>query len=299
VDAAGNVSLRKTGSASSLTLPVITHIGTNEPTTLIQGSAFLYTLTASATPSPGFSSISGPAGMTLTRVSGANTNNDYAVVQWQPSALQVGTNTFTVFATNANTSGGSATFTVVVLPGSTDLTPPTPVAQMTASGISFARCNLSWTPAGDNVGVVNYHLVATHFGATSNHVVTLNVPGANTNTVLTGLLASSGYTIAITPSDAAGNVGSATSIFLTTLVQPNVSLHLAPGIAPGTLDLTWNGYGAQWKFTVESSDSLNPPNWSAVAPANQWPSFGTNLLVTPGPSGPIRFYRINAIPGQP
>jgi hypothetical protein len=211
----------------------------------------------------------------------------------------VGTNTFTAFATNANTTGNSATFKVVVLPSTTDLIPPTPVGLMTASGISFDRCNLSWTPAGDNVGVVNYHLVATHFGATSNHVVTLDVPGANTNTVLSGLLAAAGYTILITASDAAGNVSSPTSIFMTTLVQPNVTLRLAPGVAPGTLALNWNGFGAQWKFIVESSKSLTSPDWSAVAPTNQWPSFSTNLVVTPDASAPIRFYRVNATPGQP
>ena len=298
VDAAGNISPLKTGSANTLTLPVITHIGTNEPTTVILGSGFLYTLTTSATPSPGFSGVSGPAGMTLTRVSGANPLNDYAVVQWQPTVAQVGTNPFTVFATNANTSGGSATFTVVVLPSSTDLVPPTPVAQMTASGISFDRCNLAWTPAGDNVGVVNYHLVATHFGAPSNHVVTLDVPGAKTNTVLAELLASSGYTIAITPSDAAGNVGSSTSIFLTTLAQPNVILHLAPGLVPGTLALNWNGYGQQWAFTVESADSLTTPNWTPVAPTNQWPTFDTNIVLA-ATNAPAGFYRVNATPGQP
>jgi hypothetical protein len=77
-----------------------------------------------------------------------------------------------------------------------------------------------------------------------------------------------------------------------------MTLHLAPGITPGTLALDWNGYGTQWKFTVESSDSLSAPNWSAVAPTNQWPSFSTNLIVTPA-AAPIRFYRVNASPGQP
>ena len=97
---------------------------------------------------------------------------------------QVGTNTFTVSATNANTTGNSATFTVVVLPNGTDFVPPTPVAQMTASAISYDRCPLSWTPAGDNIGVANYRLVASHFGASGNHVVTLDVPGTTTNTTL-------------------------------------------------------------------------------------------------------------------
>ena len=299
VDAAGNVSVLSPGvSGSVLTLPVIGPVTPGQsPPTVIQGNAFLYNIVASANPGAGFSSLTGPAGMSFTHVSGANTNADYVVVQWQPGAGQVGTNTFTVTATNANTTGSGATFKVVVLPNGTDTVPPTPVAQMTASGISFDRCNLSWTPAGDNIGVVNYHLVATHFGATSNHIVTLDVPGANTNTVLSGLLAAAGYTIVITPSDAAGNVGGSTSIFLTTLAQPNVTLHISNGIAAGTLALSWNGFGAQWKFTVESSDSLTAPNWSAVTPTNQWPSLGTNLVVTP--NGPMKFYRVSSTPAQP
>ncbi len=298
VDAAGNVSPLHLGYNSVLSLPSITHVGgTNEITTIIQGNAFLYTLSAAAIPNPGFSGFSGPTGMSFTRVSGANTNNDYVVVQWQPTATQVGTNVFTVFATNANTTGSSSTFTVVVLPNGTDTIAPTPVAQMTASGIYFDHANLSWTPAGDNIGIANYHIVATHFGATSNHVVTLNVSGTNTNTLLAGLLAASGYTVVITPSDAAGNVGGSTSIFLTTLAQPNVMLKISNGITPGTLALNWNGFGAQWKFTVESSDSLTTPNWSVVAPTNQWPSFSTNLVVTP--NAPLKFYRVLSTPAQP
>ena len=251
----------------------------------------------SGTPNAAFSTLTGPAGMSFTHVSGANTNADYVVVQWQPGAQFVGTNTFTANATNANTTGSRSSFKIIVLPNGTDTVAPTPVAQMTASGISFDRCNLSWTPAGDNIGVVNYHLVATHFGATSNHVVTLNVPGANTTTGLSGLLPASGYTVTITPSDAAGNTGSSTSIFLTTLAQPNMTLHIANGQTPGTLALSWNSFGAQWKFTVESSDSLTSSNWSAVAPANQWPGFATNLVVTPG--GPMKFFRVNATPALP
>lgn len=293
VDAAGNISPLHIGYTNVLTLPAISPAAATVFPSVIQGNAFLTTISVSGTPNAAFSTLTGPAGMSFTHVSGANTNADYVVVQWQPGAQFVGTNTFTANATNANTSGSSSTFKVVVLPNGTDTIAPTPVAQMTASGISFDRANLSWTPAGDNIGVVNYHLVATHFGATSNHVVTLDVPGANTNTVLSGLLANAGYTVVITPSDAANNVGSSTSIFLTTLVKPNVTLKLSNGSTPGTLALNWNGLGAQWKFTVESSDSLATPNWAAVAPA----SLATNLLVTP--SGPAKFYRVMSSPAQP
>jgi len=297
VDAAGNISPLHIGYTNVLTLPAITPAVSTIFPSVIQGNAFLTTISVSGTPNAAFSTLTGPAGMSFTHVSGANTNADYVVVQWQPGAQFVGTNTFTANATNANTTGSSSSFKIIVLPNGTDTVAPTPVAQMTASGISFDRCNLSWTPAGDNIGVVNYHLVATHFGATSNHVVTLNVPGANTTTGLSGLLPASGYTVTITPSDAAGNTGSSTSIFLTTLAQPNMTLHIANGQTPGTLALSWNGFGAQWKFTVESSDSLTSSNWSAVAPANQWPGFATNLVVTPG--GPMKFFRVNATPALP
>ena len=298
VDAAGNRSALSTPvSGGVLTLPVIGPVTFGAPPTVIQGNAFLYNISATANPSAGFNNFSGPAGMTFTHVAGPLTNADYVVVQWQPAANQVGTNTFTASATNANTTGSSATFTVVVLPNGTDFIPPTPVAQMIASGIAADHCNLTWTPAGDNIGVVNYHLVATHFGATSNHVVMLDVPGTNTSTVLSGLLAASGYTVVITPSDAANNVGSSTSIFLTTLVQPNAMLRLAGGQSPGTLALNWNGAGSQWKYTVESSDSLDAPNWTAVTPTNQWPSLTTNLIVTTG--GPLKYFRVKATPAQP
>ena len=302
VDAAGNESPRSVAVfAATLTRPTIFHAIASESATVIVGNAFLYTLGASGSPPPTFSDFHGPADMNFSRTPGANPLNDYGVVQWMPTAGQVGTNFFTATATNTEGTRASATFSVAVLPAGTDLVPPTPVAQMVASGISFDRCTLGWTPAGDNIGVANYFIQATHFGAPgeTNQVVTANVSGANTNALLTGLLASSGYSVSITPSDAAGNVGGSTAIFLTTLPQPLVNLSLAPGLAPGTLALNWNGYGLQWVFTVESADSLTTPNWTPVAPTNQWPNFDTSFIFTPAASAPLRSYRVNATPGQP
>ena len=304
VDAAGNISLLSTPvSGGVLTLPVITHTNFAESATVIVGNSFLYTLSASANPGPPtFSTFTGPAGMTLSRTSGLNPLNDYAVVQWQPTAAQVGVNTFTVFATNPNTTGGSATFTVTVLPNGTDTFPPTPVAQMTASAISFDHCTLSWTPAGDNIGVTNYHIVATHFGLPGlpNHVITLDVPGTTLTTPLTGLLPSSGYNVSITPSDAAGNVGPSTSIlFFATLTEPFVNVRMSPGTAHGTLALDWETAGAGWLFTVEYTDSLASPNWQPVAPVTQWPSAITHFVVTPEPGVQSRFFRLRADPVAP
>ena len=291
VDAAGNISARSPGvSAGVLTLPVITHTIFSEPSTIIQGNGFLYTLSAAANPGPPtFTTLSGPAGMTLTRTTGANPLQDYAVVQWQPTAAQLGTFNFTVSASNPNTTGASVTYSVTVLPNGTDTIPPTPVAQLTASAISFDHCTLSWTAAGDNIGVTNYHIVATHFGV-PNSIVTLNIPGNTLTTPLTGLLASAGYTVAITPSDAAGNTGPSTSIFFTTLTRPFNQPRVSAGALPGTLALDWAGGSSQWSYVVESSDSLAPPNWQQISSALS----GNHFDITPTPGALMGFYRVKA-----
>ena len=304
VDAAGNRSPRSPGvGAGSLTLPSITHANLAEPATVIAGNSFFYTLGAAANPSPTFATtITGPAGMTISRTSGPVAGNDYAVVQWQPTLAQVGTSTFTVTATNPNTTGGTATFSVTVLPAGTDTVPPTPVAQMTASAISFDHATLSWTPAGDNIGVTNYHLIATHFGLPGqpNHVVTLDVSGTTLTTPLTGLLPGAGYTVSIRASDAAGNTGPATQMFFTTLLHPfppGAELpHLSAGATPGTLSLDWTNPTGQWRFTVEMTDSLSNPNWQPVPPANQWPSTTTHFTITHDPLLRQAFFRVTATP---
>ena len=299
VDAAGNVSLLSTPVAATvLTLPVITRSNFSESATVIVGNSLLLSLTASANPGPPtFSTFTGPAGLTVARTTGPNPLLDYAVVQWQPTAADVGVQTFTVFATNPNTTGGSATFTVTVLPNGTDTVKPTPVAQITASAVSFDRCTLSWTPAGDNIGVTNYHIVATHFGlpGVANHIVTLDIAGTDLTTPLTGLLPASGYNVSITPSDAANNVGPTTStLVFSTLTQPFVNFRTSPGTARGTMSLDWQTAGPGWLFTVEYTDSLAMPNWQPVVPVAQWPSAITHFIVTPDPFAPSRFFRVKA-----
>ncbi|MGB8168344.1 MAG: kelch repeat-containing protein [Chthoniobacteraceae bacterium] len=299
VDAAGNISnLSPIVGNAVLTLPVITRTNFSESTTVIVGNSLLLSLSASANPGPPtFSTFTGPAGLTVARTAGPDPLKDYAVVQWQPTAADVGVQTFTVSATNPNTTGGSATFTVTVLPNGTDTVPPTAVAQITASNVSFDHCTLTWTPAGDNIGVTNYHIVATHFAqpGVPNHIVTVDIPGDTLATPLTGLLAASIYNVSITPSDAAGNVGPTTSsLVFTTLTQPFVNFRTSPGVAHGTMSLDWQNAGPAWLFTVEYTDSLATPNWQPVAPVGQWPSAITHFVSTPDPAVPSRFFRVKA-----
>ncbi len=299
-DAEGNESARSPlTSSATLTLPVISHVNFAEPNTVIAGNSFLYTLTVAANPLPTFTTLTGPSGMTLTRTNGPIVGNDYAIVQWAPTSP--GTFTFTVAATNPNTTGGTVTYSVIVLPNGTDTIPPTPVAQITPTAISFDSATLSWTAAGDNIGVTNYHIVATHFGLPGqpNQVIALDIPGAILTTPLTGLLPGVGYNVSIRASDAAGNVGASTQIFFTTLTHPfppGATLpHLSLGTEPGTLSLDWTNGSSQWLFTVESTPSLNNPNWVPITPA----SAITHFTIINDPLIKQAFFRVTATPVGP
>jgi probable HAF family extracellular repeat protein len=296
LDAAGNESPRSAQVfAATLTPPVIFHANPSEPASVIVGNGFLYTLAAASARTPfGFSSFSGPAGMVFSPTSGPVTNNAYAVVQWMPTGAQVGTNYFTVTASSVGASA-SATFSVLVYPAGTDFIPPAPVALLVANPVSWDSCTLTWTPAADNIGVANYLIQATHFGGPDqpNQVIVTNASGGVTSLVLTGLNPSFGYTISITPSDVSGNVGGATSIFITTQPQRLVVLRQIR-VTPGDVDFTWNSYGQNLAFTLESTDSLTTPNWLPVPPLDQWPTLNTNFSTAIDNNNPGRFYRIRA-----
>ncbi len=301
VDAAGNQSPLSTPlSAASVPIPSIVHSGTNEPTSVIQGRGFLYTISATAPPAVGFVDFSGPNGMFFSPVTGPETNRIYGVVQWMPTIGQIGTNYFTITATNLNATG-STTFSVIVLPTATDVIPPTPVGVLVFDVVSSTTCSLHWTPAGDNIGIGSYHLQAIHFGGVgqSNQIIGLDVPGSVTNTVFTGLIPAATYTIGITPTDTAGNVGLSVSIFIKTLSAPVGQVQIVPGLGTGTLDLQWSSGGPGWTGTLEYSDSLGSPNWTPVPPLSQWPAALTRITVVLSSETGGRYYRVRPVTPSP
>lgn len=298
VDAAGNVSPRSaTLAASSTPAPVIAHAIPAEPTQIIQGSSFFFTLSATAIPAPGFIAFSGPSGMTFTPTSGKDTNSAYAVVQWMPTAAQLGTNTFSATATNLNATA-TTYFTVVVLPSTTDTLAPTPVGLLVAEGTTWDRCRLRWTPAGDNIGIGTYTIKAIHVGGlgSTNHVLNLTLDGGTTNTVLAGLLPSAGYTITITPTDTSGNVGPSTSVFTTTTAQPSLALSISRGATPETLQLSWAGVSPTVQVAVEASDSVAPLQWVTVMAPRPGVLSGMSATLSLDPAHSHRLYRLRLDP---
>jgi probable HAF family extracellular repeat protein len=299
VDPSGNESARSaTVVTSTLLPPAISHVNPSESTVVLAGSGFVYTLMSAGNPASGFSSFAGPPGMTFTRTSGPVPSNAYAVVQWMPAAGDVGTNYFTVTATNIG-SVATVTFPVVVLPGATDLTPPTPVGRFTADSVSWDRTQLSWTPAGDNLGVAAYHLRLTHFAdpGGTNQALAFDLAGDVTQFEVTGLIPGAAYVATLAASDAAGNQGVGTTLVLTTLRGPAVALRITT--TPDGPSLDWDSPGPGWSFTVETSTSLAPDNWVPIAPATQWPATTTHLLLSPDSLTPHRFFRVQTQPLTP
>ncbi len=301
VDVAGNDSgISASLGVTTTQLPVITHPLTNETTSVIVGSAFLYTLSASAQPQPGFSGFTGPQRMTFARTSSPGTNVAYAVFQWMPTPEQIGTNYFTVTATNLN-ARTTATFAVVVFPQGSDFVAPSPVPFLEATSISNDRCTLHWTPAVDNFGVANYRIQATHFGLPGqpNLVVITNVPGSTDTLILTGLIPSAAYSVTITPSDSSGNTGSSTGILVTTIAKPEIPLVVQTAATPGFVNLSWGSPGPAWVVTLESSDSLAGSAWTPLDIGIPWPATITQAQVAVDPSSLMRFFRVRTEPASP
>jgi Zn-dependent metalloprotease/chitodextrinase len=92
--------------------------------------------------------------------------------------------------------------------GSTDTTAPTAPTNLTAAGTTSSSTNLSWTAATDNVAVTGYNV---YNGTTLVTTVT-----GLTYTV-TGLTASTAYTLTVKAKDAAGNLSpSSNAVSITT-----------------------------------------------------------------------------------
>ncbi|MDI1465303.1 glycoside hydrolase family 3 N-terminal domain-containing protein [Catellatospora sp. KI3] len=128
-----------------------------------------------------------------------------------------------------------------------DTTPPSTPGTPSASQTGPNSATLSWAAATDNVAVTGYDVVRVQ-GTTETALAT-----STTNSVaLTGLSASTSYTVAVYARDAAGNRSSrsATGTFSTTVVDG------APPTAPGSLtasNVTSSGATLSWTASTDDT----------------------------------------------
>ena len=129
-------------------------------------------------------------------------------------------------------------YTISISGGSSDTQAPTTPGNLTASNTTQNSTDLSWNASSDNVGVTGYDVY-----------VNGNLDGntAGTSYSVSGLSASTSYTMEVVAKDAAGNESNPASVNVTTLDPPaDTQAPTTPGnltasnTTQTSTDLSWN-----------------------------------------------------------
>ena len=116
------------------------------------GQPYAYQVVATGNSSPTFAVVDGPVGLTIDSATG--------MVQWTPTADQLGSHSITIRATNL-VGVVDQNFTVSVV----DHVAPTVPANVTTTPLTTSSALLQWSPSTDNVGVAGYRVYAVrHIG---------------------------------------------------------------------------------------------------------------------------------------
>ena len=221
---------------------------------------YLSSITATGSPPPTYSLVSGPAGMQVDNYSGA--------ITWTPQGLdQIGAIPVTVQAANF-VGSTNWTFTINV-----PNPPPTAVTNLTVVGVTESSVTLSWSPEDPVAGPVTYsvwlkHVLHSPKGSLAT-VTYSQIGSSTTNTTLTisGLAAglSQGYYVLAT---GPGGVSGYAGIGAATLPAPPPANLRVTGLTSTTITLAWdaptggfpvvsyevlgwyNGYAAQYPLAV-------------------------------------------------
>ncbi|WP_066373447.1 cellulase family glycosylhydrolase [Herbidospora mongoliensis] len=150
----------------------------------------------------------------------------------------------------------------------TDTTPPTTPGTPTASSISSSGASLSWTASTDSggSGLAGYNVYrsnGTQLGTSTTNSI-----------ALTGLTASTAYTVYVRARDGAGNLSANSSsvTFTTTAAPSDTTAPTTPG-APTASGVTSTGASLTWTASTDSGGS-------GLAGYNVYRSNGTQLGTT-------------------
>ena len=230
--------------AATTQSPVITSIASG--TTLVQGTAWTYSIAASGKPRPTFSLTHAPAGMTVNAITG--------VIAWTPALAQVGAHTAAVRAMNsAGFAEQMITFNVLAV--APDITPPTAPARPVVFNLTTSSADISWTASTDNIGVTGYGVFERRSGGTRWRRTTYyaqigTTTGTSWHTPTLPLCSSKTYYLAAR--DVAGNRSAYTPVSFTLLCAPSIGVSATgPGFPAGRwaietepfISNTFSGYG--------------------------------------------------------
>ncbi len=152
-----------------------------------------------------------------------------------------------------NLSGNSTSVTFTTTGGSSDTTAPTTPGTPTASSITSSGASLSWTASTDSggSGLAGYNV----YNSSGTQLAT-----STTNSVtLTGLSASTAYTVYVRARDGAGNLsGNSTSVTFTTTGGTSGGCS-----ATGTIQTQWGGGYVVQPVTVTNGSSART-SWTVT-----------------------------------
>jgi hypothetical protein len=221
-------------------------------TTATELTTYSYQITANGNPLPVFSLVSGPAGMTVDRVSG--------LLTWNVPASAVGSFPVTVRASDV-LGGVTRSFTLSVK----DTIPPTTPGRPVLTGLGKTSATIDWTASTDNVGVTGYSVYWIYTtghsgrggGITTHYVLLATTNGSTTSATVGGLPADSFDYLYVNARDAAGNVS-----------HYSFSVLVTPGVPPYGLTLTgYNTVVANHALDLQlSATSFLPVTYSVLSP---------------------------------
>ena len=178
-----------------------------------------------------------------------------------------------------------------------DTSPPAPLLGLTATAASSSQINLSWSASTDNVGVTGYEVWRCQGASCSTF--SLITTTANTTFSDTGLTASTSYSYEVRAKDAAGNLGTYSSVVSTPTMAG--SGDTSPPTAPASLnilatsssevDLSWqaatDNVGVV-NYVVERCSGAGCSNFTPFPPVTASPYYDATTAPASGYSYRVR-----------
>ncbi|HKW36931.1 MAG TPA: fibronectin type III domain-containing protein [Burkholderiales bacterium] len=179
----------------------------------------------------------GVSGYRVERCAGAGCSNFAQIAapagtSFSNTGLAAGTS-YSYRVRAADAAGNLGIYSNVATASTPDTTPPGAPGGLTATPVSSTQINLAWAAATDNVGVTGYH-VESCAGAGCSNFAEIATPSA-TSFANTGLAASTSYSYRVRAADAAGNLGSYSSVAIASTPS---SSPISVGITPRRGGLT-------------------------------------------------------------
>lgn len=242
-DAAGNLS------TFSIIATATTQADTTPPTTPTNLTATAVSATQINLAWTASTDNVGVAGYNVQRCQGANCSNFAQVWQAEVNSLSDSALTASTsysyrvqaFDDAGNLSGFSNVATATTQ--SSDTTPPTTPANLTATAASATQINLAWTASTDNVGVTGYNVQRCQ-GASCANFAQISQPTGNTFSD-TGLSASTSYSYRVQAFDAAGNLSGFSNVASTSTQSNDTTPPTAPSnltaivVSSSQINLAW------------------------------------------------------------